>query len=86
MWRGAGSKGCGTELFYFRNSRCRHARISLRLIPAHALTRRVGRAGELERGQPVFREVIKGGQIGAGRLSDRSVARVIKRRVRERAL
>ena len=41
---------------------------------------------KLEPGQPVFREVIKGGQIGAGRLSDRSVARIIKRRVRERAL
>jgi integrase len=41
---------------------------------------------KLEPGQPVFREVIKGGHIGAGRLSDRSVARIIKRRVRERAL
>ena len=41
---------------------------------------------KLEPGQPVFREVIKGGQIGAGRLSDRSVARIIKRRVRERTL
>ena len=41
---------------------------------------------KLEPGQPVFREVVKGGHIGAGRLSDRSVARIIKRRVRERAL
>ena len=35
---------------------------------------------------PVFREVIKGGEIGAQRLTDRSVARIIKRRVRQRAL
>ena len=41
---------------------------------------------KLEPGQPVFREVVKGGHIGNARLSDRSVARIIKRRVRERAL
>ena len=41
---------------------------------------------KLEPGHPVFREVVKGGHIGASRLSDRSVARIIKRRVRERAL
>ena len=51
------------------------------------LARRMGRAGEPRtRGQPVFREVIKGGHIDAGRLSDRSVSRIIKRRVRERAM
>ena len=33
---------------------------------------------KLEPGQPVFREVIEGGHIVAGRLSDRSVARIIK--------
>jgi hypothetical protein len=40
----------------------------------------------LKPGQPVFREVIKGGEIAANRLTDRSVARIIKRRVRPRAL
>ena len=40
----------------------------------------------LKPGDPVFREVIKGGEIGAQRLTDRSVARIIKRRVRQRAL
>lgn len=40
----------------------------------------------LKPGQPVFREVIKGGEIGTQRLTDRSVARIIKRRIRQRAL
>ena len=40
----------------------------------------------LKPGDPVFREVIKGGEIGRNRLTDRSVARIIKRRVRQRAL
>jgi integrase len=40
----------------------------------------------LKAGEPVFREVIKGGEIGAQRLADRSVARIIKRRIRQRAL
>lgn len=40
----------------------------------------------LKPGEPLFREVIKGGEIGTQRLTDRSVARIIKRRVRQRAL
>jgi hypothetical protein len=40
----------------------------------------------LQPGQPVFRPIDKGQHIASGRLTDRSVARIIKSRVRERAL
>ena len=41
---------------------------------------------KLQPGDPVFRPITKGEAIGAGRLTDRSVARIIKGRVRARAL
>jgi len=41
---------------------------------------------KLNPGEPVFRPINKGGEIGTGRLGGRSVALVIKARVRERAL
>jgi len=37
-------------------------------------------------GAPLFRSVNKGGEIGADRLSDRSVARIIKKEVRACAI
>jgi integrase len=50
-----------------------------------ALDRWVKLAG-LEPGAPVFRPITKGERIGPDRLTDRSVARIIKARVRARAL
>jgi integrase len=50
-----------------------------------ALERWVSTAS-LNPGRPLFREVTKGGKIGTHRLTDRSVARIIKRRVRQRAI
>lgn len=50
-----------------------------------ALARWAAAAG-LKPGEAVFRPIDKGGRIGASRLTDRSVARIIKARVRSRAL
>jgi hypothetical protein len=50
-----------------------------------ALDAWVSRA-KLQPGQPVFREILKSGEITASRLGGRSVSRIIKVRVRARAL
>jgi site-specific recombinase XerD len=47
---------------------------------------RWARAVSLRPGEPVFRPVDKGQRIGSGRLTGRSVARIIKARVRARAV
>jgi integrase len=41
---------------------------------------------KLQPGQPVFREILKSGEVTSGRLGGRSVSRIIKVRVRTRAL
>jgi hypothetical protein len=50
-----------------------------------ALADWLGRAG-VQPGTPLFRSVNKGGEISADRLSDRSVARIIKKEVRSCAI
>jgi site-specific recombinase XerC len=47
---------------------------------------RWAKTANLQPGEPVFRAIDKGQHISAGRLTDRSVARIIKARVRARAL
>jgi integrase len=47
---------------------------------------RWAQTARLQPGEPVFRPIDKGQHIGTERLTDRSVARIIKARVRERAL
>jgi integrase len=44
------------------------------------------KAASLEAGEPLFRPITKGGEIGPGRLTDGSVSRIVKARVREYAL
>jgi integrase len=51
----------------------------------NALTEWIGRAG-IQPGTPLFRSVNKGGEISVDRLSDRSVARIIKKEVQACAL
>jgi hypothetical protein len=41
---------------------------------------------DLQPGQPVFRPIDKGGTIGPDRLTDRSISRIVKARIRKLAI